>query len=105
VSVYYKLKTSGMQAVTQSKAAISRVNMTAADPKSLALLDKSCCSNEMRSMAASTLEFNNSTTNTKMSDEMRMAFSKLDMRKNSATGSMRASSVSSWRKELSSLKA
>jgi len=74
--VYDNLKTSGMHTADHIKRAINRVNITAADPKSLALLDRSWCSNEIRSMAASTLELSNSTAKTMMSDETKSAFSR-----------------------------
>ena len=52
-----------------------KASMTAALPKSFALLDKSCVSNEIRSIAASTLEFNNSTISTKNIAEIMMDLS------------------------------
>lgn len=70
------MKTSGTQIAAQSATAIRSASMTAADPKSFALLDKSWCSKEIRSMAASTLEFNNSTTRTIIIEVMSTAFSK-----------------------------
>lgn len=63
-----------MQTADQSRTVIMRVNITAADPKSFARFDKSCCSNEIRSIAASTLEFNNSTTSTIINEEISKAF-------------------------------
>lgn len=72
--IYFISKTSGIQTANQSKTVIMRVSMTAADPKSFARFDKSCCSNEIRSIAASTLEFNNSTTSTIISEDINKAF-------------------------------
>jgi hypothetical protein len=74
--VYDNLKTRGMHTADHMRRAMNRVNITAADPKSFALLDKSWCSKEMRSMAASTLELSNSTTKTMISDEIKRALSR-----------------------------
>ena len=75
-SIYYGLKTSGMHTADHMRSAMKSVSMTAAEPKSFALLDKSWCSKEMRSIAASTLELSNSTARTMMSDETKATFSK-----------------------------
>jgi hypothetical protein len=57
--VYDNLRTSGMHTADHMRRAMNRANITAAEPKSLALLDRSWCSKEMRSIAASTLELSN----------------------------------------------
>ena len=103
--IYYSFKTSGMQAADQSKTAMRRANITAAEPKSLALFDKSWCSNEIRSMAASTLEFSNSTTKTRISDEIKRALSKCAIGRKKATGDNKTNKVSSCLNALSSKKA
>jgi hypothetical protein len=74
--IYDSFKTSGMHTADHIKRAINKANITAAEPKSFALLDKSWCSKEMRSIAASTLELSSSTTNTIIRDETKSAFSR-----------------------------
>lgn len=69
--IYKKRHKIIVQLITQQINA----SMTAALPKSLARLDKSCVSKEMRSMAASTLEFNSSTISTKNIAEIMMDLS------------------------------
>ena len=95
----------GRQTQTHKMKEISRASITAADPKSLARLDKSWCSKEIRSIAASTLELSNSTAITSTREQTKTAFS------NSVTGNTRAMGVStinklnSCRNALSSLNA
>lgn len=79
--------------------------MTAAEPKSLARLDKSWCSNEIRSIAASTLEFKSSTAITKMREQIRTAFSRNETGKVIAMGVNKINRTNSCRNALSSLNA
>jgi hypothetical protein len=65
-----------MHTADHIRRAINRVNITAAEPKSFALFDRSWCSKEIRSIAASTLELSNSTTKTMISDEIKRALSR-----------------------------
>ena len=103
--LYYQFMTSGVQIVIQSSAAMTRASMTAADPKSLALLERSWWSKEIRSIAASTLELSNSTTKTRINEDISAHFSMGVMGRNNAIGVSTQSKVSSCRKALSSLKA
>ena len=103
--IYDSLKTSGIHTADHIRRAIKRANITAAEPKSFALLDKSWCSNEMRSMAASTLELSNSTTKTMISDEIKSAFSRWLMGRKKARGVSRTNRANSCLKALSSRKA
>lgn len=100
--ICYAFKTRGMHTADHISTAIKRANITAAEPKSLALFDKSWCSKEMRSIAASTLEFSNSTTSTITKEEINKAFSKCVMGKKKAIGVDKANRVSSCLKALSS---
>jgi hypothetical protein len=68
----------GRQTQTHKMKEISSASITAADPKSLARFDRSWCSNEMRSIAASTLELSNSTAITSTRELINTAFSKSD---------------------------
>jgi hypothetical protein len=95
----------GRHIVSQSTAEMRRANITAAEPKSLARLDKSWCSNEMRSMAASTLELSNSMTITKIREHTRAVFSNNEMGRNTATGVKTINKNNSCLNALSSLKA
>lgn len=79
--------------------------MTAADPKSLARLDKSWCSNEIRSMAASTPELRSSIAITKMREQIRIPFSSSEIGRRQAIGVSTISKANSCRNALSSLKA
>ena len=74
--IYYGLKISGIHTADHMRRAINRANITAAEPKSFALLERSWCSKEMRSMAASTLELSSSTTKTMIRDDTKSAFSR-----------------------------
>jgi hypothetical protein len=94
-----------MHTADHMRRAIRRVNITAAEPKSLALLDRSWCSKEMRSIAASTLELSNSTTKTMIKDEIKNAFSKYPMGRKKARGVSKTKRHSSCLKALSSKKA
>lgn len=76
--------------------------MTAALPKSLARLDSPCCSSEMRSTAASTLELSSSTISTSTSVPIIRMRSTTVAGMMKAHGSRTAHSVSSWRNALSS---
>ena len=100
--VYYSLKTSGIHTADQIRRAINSANITAAEPKSFALLDKSWCSNEIRSIAASTLELSNSTTKTMMRDEIKSAFSKYPIGRKRARGVNKTNRLNSCLNALSS---
>ena len=102
---YYSFETRGAQTPNQIKTATNRASMTAAEPKSLALLDKSWCSKEIRSIAASTLELRSSTTKTMMIEQIRATFSRMLTFRKRAIGVQIISSVNSCLKALSSLKA
>ncbi len=95
----------GRHIESQSKAEMRRANITAADPKSLARFDKSWCSNEIRSMAASTLELSSSMTITKIREHTRAVFSSNEMGRNRATGVKTTNKNNSCLNALSSLKA
>ena len=103
--VYYNLKASGMHTADHMRRATINANITAAEPKSLALLDKSWCSKEMRSIAASTLELSNSTTKTMISDEIKSAFSKYSIGRKKVRGVSKTNRHNSCLKALSSKKA
>ena len=94
-----------MQTAAQSRAATNSASMTAALPKSFALLERSWCSNEIRSIAASTLEFNSSITSTIINEEMSNDFSSSVIGNKRATGVSKANKVSSCLKALSSINA
>ena len=95
----------GRQTQTHRMKQINSASITAADPKSLARLDKSWCSKEMRSIAASTLEFSSSIAITSTREQIKMAFSNRDTGNNAATGVSNAKKVNSCRNALSSLNA
>ncbi len=95
----------GRQTQTHRMKQISSASITAADPKSLARLDKSWCSKEMRSIAASTLEFSSSIAITSTREQIKTAFSKSDTGKSAATGVSNIKKVNSCRNALSSLNA
>ena len=95
----------GRQTQTHKMREISRASITAADPKSLARLDKSWCSKEMRSIAASTLELSSSIAITSTREQIKTAFSNSDTGNTTAIGVNTTNKLSSWRNALSSLKA
>lgn len=103
--IYCSFKTSGMHTADHMSRAMNSANITAAEPKSLALLERSWCSKEIRSIAASTLELSNSTTKTMMSDDTKSAFSRWPMGRKKATGVSKANRLNSCLKALSSIKA
>ncbi|MNR47095.1 hypothetical protein D3C85_1661510 [compost metagenome] len=76
--------------------------MTAALPKSLARFDRLCRSSEMRSTAASTLEFSNSTISTSSSVPSSKIRSTAEIGSRNAQGVKITTSVSSCRNALSS---
>lgn len=94
-----------MHTAAHNSAATKRASMTAALPKSFALFDRSWCSKEIRSMAASTLEFKSSITRTIMSEEINSDFSSMLIGNAIAIGVSRAMRVSSCLKALSSVNA
>ena len=94
-----------MQTAAHSRVATNSASMTAALPKSFALLERSWCSNEIRSIAASTLEFNSSITSTIIKEDTSNDFSSSVIGNKSATGVSKANKVSSCLKALSSINA
>ena len=101
--VYYNSKTSGIETAAQRRIEINKASMTAAEPKSFALLERSWCSKEIRSIAASTLELSNSITKTITNEEIRRAFSKRLIGITRAIGVRNANRVSSCLNALSSI--
>ena len=95
----------GRQTQTHKMKEISSASITAADPKSLARFDRSWCSKEMRSIAASTLEFSSSTAITSTRELINTAFSNSDTGNTSAMGVSTINRLSSCRNALSSLNA
>jgi len=77
-------------------------SITAALPKSLARFDKPWISNDIRSMAASTLEFNSSTINTKNTLAISNTFSTGVQGRNRAVGINKTARANSCLKALSS---
>jgi len=90
---------------THKMKEISSASITAADPKSLARLDKSWCSKEIRSIAASTLEFSSSIAITRTREQIKTAFSNSDTGNRTAIGLSTINKLSSCRNALSSLNA
>lgn len=89
----------GVQTAAHKSAATNKASITAALPKSFALLERSWCSNEMRSIAASTLELRSSTTNTMIKEVSSNDFS------NRVTGNAKAMGASNTNRASSCLKA
>ena len=100
--LYDSFVKSGRQTQTHKINEISSANITAAEPKSLARFDKSWCSNEMRSIAASTLELSSSITITSTREQIKTAFSNSDTGNTRAMGVSNTNRVSSCRNALSS---
>ena len=91
-----------MQTAAQMRDAINKAIITAALPKSFALFERSWCSNEIRSIAASTLEFKSSITKTIISEEIKRDFSRSVIGSTAAIGVSNTNNVSSCLKALSS---
>ena len=79
-----------------------KASMTAALPKSFARCERSCFSNEIRSIAASTPEFRSSTIKTKRTEPNKIMCSTGETGKIKLMGIKIAARVNSWRKALSS---
>ena len=83
----------------------TRATKTAALPRSLALLERSCFSNDILSIAASTLEFKSSMVRRKNTLPIIAIFSKVVAEEKRATGIRIKDNSNSCRNALSSLKA
>ncbi len=103
--VYDSFMNKGRQTQIHKIKEISSASITAADPKSLARFDRSWCSKEMRSIAASTLELSSSIAMTSTREEINTAFSNSDTGNATAIGVISTNRVSSCRNALSSLNA